>query len=192
MPDAIPLPIPGPRSGGRTPPDADPKILAQQKKRLTELTKFLPKGKPKRGKEIFNNAAKSLCITCHQLGGQGVHFGPDLTKIGAIRSKRDLLEAIVYPSASISRYYEIVTVRTVDATEISGLMLEDGVDQLILAGAPGADIPVPVKEITDARYSNLSLMPQVFDGMLKPEEIADLIAYLSTAKMKPSSPPSYS
>ena len=159
----------------------DPKTLASQQARLKELSKYLPKGNPKRGKELYNNVAKSMCILCHQKGELGAHFGPDLTKIGAIRSKRDLLEAIVYPSASIARYYEWVKVRTKEG-ETSGLLLKDGVDNLILTPGPGVEQPVPLEEIKEAKYSNISLMPQVFDGLLKPEEIADLIAYLSQAK----------
>tara|TARA_Y100000031_G_C8227779_1_gene389292 strand:- start:815 stop:2077 length:1263 start_codon:yes stop_codon:yes gene_type:complete len=159
----------------------DPKTLASQQARLKELSKYLPKGNPKRGKELYHNAAKSMCILCHQKGEMGAHFGPDLTKIGAIRSKRDLLEAIVYPSASIARYYEWVKVRTKEG-ETSGLLLKDGVDNLILTPGPGVEQPVPLEEIKEAKYSNISLMPQVFDGLLKPEEIADLIAYLSQAK----------
>ena len=113
----------------------------------------------------------------------GTHLGPDLTKIGAIRSKRDLLEAVVYPSASLARYYELVHVRTKKG-EALGLLLKDGVDKLILASGPGsgAEQTVPIKDIVEAKYSNVSLMPQVYDGLLKPEEIADLIAYLSQSK----------
>lgn len=161
--------------------ESDPESMVLQRKRLDELAKLLPKGDSKRGEKIFRNTAKSLCITCHVMGEQGVNFGPDLTRIGAIRSKRDLLEAIVYPSASIARYYELVKVRT-KVGEAAGLLLEDGVDKLILSAAPGVEQPVPLKEIKEAKYSNTSLMPQVFDGLLKPEEIADLIAFLSTAK----------
>ncbi len=165
------------------PIDADPKEQARQKARLKELSAYLAKGNAKRGKALFDNAAKSLCILCHVKGEQGVEFGPDLTKIGAIRSKRDLLEAIVYPSASIARYYELVNVRTKKG-ETMGLLLKDGVDKLIIAAGPGpeGEQPVPLKDIIEAKYSNTSLMPQVFDGMLKPQEIADLIAYLSQAK----------
>ena len=159
----------------------DPKTLASQQARLKELSKYLPKGKPNRGKDLYHNAAKSMCILCHQKGELGAHFGPDLTKIGAIRSKRDLLEAIVYPSASIARYYEWVKVRT-KGGESSGLLLKDDVDNLILTTEPGVEQPFPFEEIKEAKYSNISLMPQVFDGLLKPEEIADLIAYLSQAK----------
>ena len=163
------------------PIEMSPQQQASKRARFRELSKYLAKGDPRRGEELYGNVAKSMCILCHQKGKLGAHFGPDLTKIGAIRSKRDLLEAIVYPSASIARYYELVKVRT-DKTTAAGLILKDEVDQLILAAAPGAEQPIPLNEIKEATYSNTSLMPQVFDGLLKPEEIADIIAYLSQAK----------
>ena len=69
-----------------------------------------------------------------------------------------------------------------DKGTTAGLILKDGEEKLILAAAPGAEQAIPLEEIKEATYSNISLMPQVFDGLLKPEEIADLIAYLSQAK----------
>ncbi|MGB0581733.1 MAG: HEAT repeat domain-containing protein, partial [Limisphaerales bacterium] len=161
----------------------NPREQARQKARLKQLAKYLPKGNPKRGEKLFLDANKSLCLQCHPKGELGTHLGPDLTKIGAIRSKRDLLEAIVYPSASLARYYELVHVRT-KKDEALGLLLKDGVDKLILAAGPGSggEQTVAIKDIVEAKYSNVSLMPQVYDGLLKPEEIADLIAYLSQAR----------
>lgn len=161
--------------------DLDPKKLAKQQERLKELITYLPKGNEKRGKELFNNPAKSMCILCHVKGDQGTHFGPDLTKIGAIRTKLDLLEAIVYPSASIAPYYEMVNVET-ETEEKVGLLIKDGVDKLVLSATPGSEQSILLSDIKSATYSNTSLMPQVFDGLLKPEELADLIAYLSQAK----------
>ena len=92
--------------------DGDPQRVALQTKRIEEITQLLPDGNVDRGRKIFNNVAKSLCLTCHVMGSQGVKFGPDLTGIGSIRSKQDLLEAILYPSSSIARYYERVLVKT--------------------------------------------------------------------------------
>ncbi|MFT5108388.1 MAG: putative membrane-bound dehydrogenase-like protein, partial [Pseudoalteromonas tetraodonis] len=162
--------------------DADPAKLVRQTTRLQELTALLPKGDPARGEKLFHNATKSLCITCHVMGDQGVKFGPDLTGIGSIRSEQDLLEAIVYPSSSIARYYELVTMQTKNG-ETGGLILRDNVDQMVLAPAPGVELPIPIKEIKAAKYSNLSLMPEVFDSLLKPGEIADLVAYLKSTKL---------
>src|ERR1044072_3886371 len=47
--------------------------------------------------------------------------GPDLTKSGAIRSVRDLLESIVLPSASFAQGYESYRVTLADGEEITGI-----------------------------------------------------------------------
>lgn len=161
----------------------DPELAARQEARLAELSALLPEGDPERGHAIFNNAAKSLCLTCHVMGEQGVEFGPDLTGIGSVRSERDLLEAIVFPSASIARYYEMVTVKKKKKGEIAGLIRRDTTDHLVLAAAPGVEQPVPIRDIQEAQYSNVSLMPEVFDALLKPREIADVVAYLKSEKI---------
>jgi len=159
--------------------DRDPETVARQFARLNELMPFLKKGDAKRGEKLFADASKSLCITCHVKGDQGEDFGPDLTKIGAIRTDRDLLEAILFPSVSISRYYELVHVRT-NQGEASGLLRREEVDALILGPVPGVKNVIPLEDVVEAKYSNVSLMPEVFDGLLNPQEIADLIAYLKT------------
>ena len=167
-------------------PDAEK--LARQQTRLQELTALLPEGDPERGKKLFHNAAKSLCITCHVMGDQGVKFGPDLTGIGSIRSAQDLLEAIVYPSSSIARYHELVMMQT-QKGETAGLIIRDTVDQMVLSPAPGMEQAISIKEIKSAKYSNVSLMPEVFDALLKPGEIADLMAYLLSVKLPGTTTP---
>jgi putative heme-binding domain-containing protein len=162
--------------------EPDPETLARQEARLKELADLVPEGDAIRGKQLFHNTATSLCLTCHVMGDQGVTFGPDLTGIGSIRSKEDLLEAIVYPSASIARYHELVMMQTNEG-ETGGLILRDTADTVVLAAAPGVEQSVPIKEIKAAKYSNISLMPQVFDGLLASTQIADLVAYLIAAKL---------
>jgi putative heme-binding domain-containing protein len=105
-----------------------------------------------------------------------------LTLIGAVRSERDLLEAIVYPSSSIARYHEVVNVLTKDDIVISGLLVRETVDEMFLSSAERVVQSVPYREIKQARYSNVSLMPEGLDKILTPEEIADLVAYLNASK----------
>ncbi|MFL2479673.1 MAG: PVC-type heme-binding CxxCH protein [Verrucomicrobiales bacterium] len=124
--------------------EPDPQKKALQTKRLRELVATLPEGDAKRGRALFHNVAKSLCLTCHVMGEQGVKYGPDLTGIGSIRSEQDLLEAIIYPSSSISRYYERVLVETKEG-ESGGLILRDTRDQIILSNAPGVEVNVAYK-----------------------------------------------
>ena len=45
--------------------------------------------------------AKATCSTCHRVGNEGGVIGPDLTKVGAIRTARDLVESLVVPGATI-------------------------------------------------------------------------------------------
>lgn len=160
----------------------NPDKIARQKERLAELAAFLPKGDTTRGARLFNNQEKSKCTICHLKGEKGVRLGPDLTWIGAIRSERDLLEAIVFPSASIARYHEVVNVLTMDGRVVSGLLVKETVDKMFLSSAEGVVQQVAFREIEEARYSNVSLMPEGLEKSLKPEEIADLVAYLKASK----------
>ena len=158
------------------------KQLAQQERRLDKLAAFLPKGDAARGAKLFNSRDKSKCVTCHLRGKKGVRLGPDLTRIGEIRSEKNLLEAIVFPSASIARYHEVVTVLRKNGKAVSGLLVKESVDKMFLSSAEGVVQPIAFRQIEEARYSNVSLMPEGLDKLLKPEEIADLVAYLKRPK----------
>lgn len=158
--------------------EPEPDELARQKQRLDELAAFLPHGNVKRGEKLFKDQQKAKCAICHVKGETGARLGPDLTRIGAIRSERDLLEAIVFPSASIARYHEVVNVLTKDGKMASGLLVRETVDKMFLSSAEGVVQDVPFRAIEAAKYSNVSLMPDGFDKLLNPEEIADLVAYL--------------
>ncbi|MDC0273377.1 HEAT repeat domain-containing protein [Planctomycetaceae bacterium] len=160
----------------------NPEKIAYQKRRLDEFAAYLPKGDAQRGLKLFNDKTKTKCITCHLKGDQGVRLGPDLTWIGRIRSERDLLEAIVFPSASIARYHEVITVVTKEGKVASGLLVEETEEKMFLSSAEGVVQSVAYRDIEEARYSNVSLMPDGFDKLLKPEEIADLVGYLKNSK----------
>ncbi len=160
----------------------DQEKLAQQEQRLNELSAYLPEGDAERGAKLFNNQDRSKCTICHLKGDKGVRLGPDLTWIGAIRSERDLLEAIVYPSASIARYHEVVNVLTTDGTVVSGLLVRETAREMFLSSAEGVVQSVPYRDIKQARYSNVSLMPEGLDKLLSAEEIADLVAFLKASK----------
>ena len=54
--------------------------------------------------------------------------------------------------------------------------------KIVLGPAPRVEQSIPIKEIKGAKYSNVSLMPEVFDKLLNPEQIADLVAFLKEAK----------
>lgn len=172
-------PLPVQTSPSPTPPP-DPAVVAQQRARLEELLAHVKDGDAKRGAEVFRSA-KALCTTCHAMGGAGGTLGPDLTKVGAIRTERDLLEAIVFPNASLVRSYEPSLVKTKKG-EHYGILKSDGAEEIVLATGPGTEVRIPRGEVSGLQAAQVSLMPGGFDGILTPQELADLVAFLRTAK----------
>jgi len=157
-----------------TPPD--------QRTRLDDLEKSLAAGDAQRGSVLFQSA-KATCAACHPVGYVGSRFGPDLSKVGAIRTRRDLIEAIVYPSASFVRSYETVQVTRHDGAETFGIVTNQSPDALTLASAPTAPaVTIPRREIKSLNPAAFSLMPQGFDQILTAAELADLVAYLQSMR----------
>jgi putative membrane-bound dehydrogenase-like protein len=142
------------------------------------------KGDIRRGQAIFNSA-KTACSVCHAIGYLGGKVGPDLTRISEVRSERDLLESIVYPSASFVRSYEPVLVTTRDGEEYSGVLRKDGADEVVLATGPTTEARVARTDIAELRPGTVSVMPQGLDEQLSRQELADLLAFLKGTKWGP-------
>ena len=156
------------------------KLADKNAGRLAELTKLeasLTRGDVASGAKIF--FGKGICSSCHAVAGKGAIFGPDLTNIGQIRSGHDILEAILYPSASFAREYETSRITTKTAT-YTGVLKEQLPDAILIATGPGLQVRIPRSEITGIEPLNISLMPPGLDKMLSAQELSDLMAYLNT------------
>jgi putative heme-binding domain-containing protein len=149
--------------------------------RLAELAAALPQGDIRRGHLLFQNP-RSACSTCHAMAYTGGTLGPDLTKIGATRSERDLLEAIVFPSLSFVRSYEPVLVKTRAGAEHLGIVKKEDAAELVVATGPQIETRLARSEVQSMDPAPVSLMPQGYDGIFTPQELADLVAFLKAAK----------
>jgi len=154
---------------------------AEKSARLEELLSTLPAGDVRRGQAVFQGS-KASCSACHAIGYLGGRVGPDLTRIARIRSRRDLLEAIVFPSASLVRSYEPVMVATDGGKVINGLIRQDDGRELVLATGPNQEVRIPRDTIEEMRQSSVSIMPTGLDKQLSPQQLADLLAFLATTK----------
>ena len=158
--------------------DAD---KADQRAKLEAVFGAIQKGDVRRGELVFNGT-KAACATCHTIGYVGGTVGPDLTKIGGIRTERDLLESILYPSASFVRSYEPVKVSTADGQEYSGILKKDAPDELVLVVAADKEVRVPRANVEEVRPGTVSVMPAGLDQQLSKQELADLIAFLKACR----------
>jgi putative heme-binding domain-containing protein len=105
-----------------------------------------------------------------------------LTKIGAIRAERDLLEAILFPSASFVRSYEPIQIVTKGGKVYNGLERSGASDEVVLVTSATETVRVPRDQIEEMRPGTVSVMPAGLDKQLTPQDLADLVAFLSHAK----------
>jgi putative membrane-bound dehydrogenase-like protein len=145
--------------------------------RLEEMASGLVKGDVDRGRAIF--FGKGACGTCHAVAGRGMTFGPDLTNIGEIRSRHDILEAMLYPAASFAREYETVSLRT-GSQKYLGIIKKYENGRYELALGPGSAVQIEEKDIEALNDSNQSLMPAGLLSDLDNQEISDLMLYLQS------------
>ncbi|WP_299465526.1 PVC-type heme-binding CxxCH protein [uncultured Gimesia sp.] len=155
--------------------------LAQQKAHLESLKPLLTEGRLEEGKKIFFGK-KAACSGCHAVEDLGGKVGPDLTRIGAIRTGTDLLEAIALPSASFARGYRSYLVVT-DAGKIyTGVISRESTDTVYLRTADLSEVRIARDEIEVMKESPTSIMPKGLEQRLTTQEIRDLLAYLQNRK----------
>ena len=153
----------------------------KQKTRLDELHPLTVGGSLEQGRDIyFGN--KALCSQCHAINNKGGGVGPDLGKIGAIRSGRDLLESIVFPSASFARGFEPYVVETKAGKTHTGILARESVDAIYLKTPERIEIRIGRDEIETFVPGRVSIMPQGLDAQLSRREMQDLLAYLQSLR----------
>ncbi len=138
-------------------------------------------GRPEAGAKHFA-AGKGACLACHQVGEVGRAIGPNLSRIGAIRTERELIESILFPSNTLARDYELHAVVTADARNHVGLIKSRGPDGLVLMDAAGQLQTLPTPTVVSETQLETSLMPGGLDAAFTPTELADLVAWLRSLR----------
>ncbi len=160
------------------PPPTLPVDFPGSRHKSTDLLKLLSSapalGNPERGAKVIEVA---LCLKCHRYGARGEALGPDLTNVRQRFQLKELVEAIVFPSQTLSDQYTTVAIRTQDGETYLGVTANDG-DQLVVLQANAEKVRIERRKIDSAVPRRKSVMR---DGLLEPltrEDIADLFAYL--------------
>lgn len=161
--------------------EAIAKGTEEQRARLEKVQPLLAGGDATRGRAVFFGK-KVACSACHAIGTEGGRIGPDLTKVGAIRSGRDLLESIVVPSSTFAQGYEAFIVATKDGDVLGGLIARQDADALVLKDAAGAETRVRRDRIRDLKRGEKSIMPEGLERNLSEQEFRDLLAFLQGLK----------
>lgn len=135
-----------------------------------------------RGQAAFADIQRLACTRCHSIDGTGQKAGPDLFSVGDQFSRRELIDAILTPSAVLAVGYETTVVETRSGTELSGILKQATDSWIELALADGTRSRINRSEIQTQRGSRVSLMPEGLETGLSLEGFTDLIEYLVSLK----------
>jgi cytochrome c oxidase cbb3-type subunit 3 len=147
-------------------------------------------GDPQKGKAVYSS---KNCSQCHIVNGRGGNLGPDLTRIGAVRSPGSLRIAIVSPGSQLPldaqlaerapfRAYVMLRAVTKDGREITGMRVNDDTFSIQLRDANGQIHSLRKLDLqTLEELPGHSLMPHYQDA-LSETEVGDLVGYLASLK----------
>jgi len=152
-----------------------------QREHLAKVASELPPGNRERGKGVFLSA-KANCSGCHRAAGKGGTIGPNLSRIGVIRGRPDLLESIVLPSAYVAPEFRASVITTTAGGLTTGIIVQESSDAFDLRGGEGASQRIARDRIEDVELSPTSLMPEGFDRLLSRQELSDLVEFLANLR----------
>ncbi|MDE0937839.1 MAG: c-type cytochrome [Mariniblastus sp.] len=146
--------------------------------RAEVLRQFQPvlqlEGDNKRGAVVF----RKLCINCHKVKNEGHEVGPLLASV-TNKTKAALLASILAPNAAVEAKYLSYSIVTDDGRIVSGRLETETGSSITLLAAGGKRETVLRRDIEELRASTKSLMPEGLEQGLKPQDLADLIQFVS-------------
>jgi putative heme-binding domain-containing protein len=134
------------------------------------------------GKALFMEPQKIACANCHTTDGKGGKAGPDLFAIGDKFGRDDLIQQVLFPSASIAVGYSTTTIKTKAGDSFQGIIKESNDQSVGLMGSDGKLVHIKLTDIDQQRTTDVSLMPEGLETALTQQQFADLIAYLASLK----------
>ena len=142
-------------------------------------------GDAAKGKVLFNDQ-RLLCSQCHSVDGSASKAGPDLFAAGDAFGRRDLIESVLNPSATIAPGYGAVVVQTKGGDTFQGTLKQRNEAGVQVMGLDGKLVSIAAADIKEQSGLSVSLMPEGLHAQLTIAEFTDLIGYLVTLKQPES------
>lgn len=137
------------------------------------------KGDVSRGAKLFQQRS---CAACHTGSSR---IGADLTGTASRFSRDDLFTAILYPSRDVAPAFRVNEIDTQDGKHFSGIVVFESADGVIVQLDAVNTVRIDSGNIASRQPGKKSLMPGGLLKDLKPEDLADLYAYLQSLKPGP-------
>ena len=125
------------------------------------------------GRKVF----EKTCTACHRIANEGHKVGPDLDGIG-LRGLDRVLEDVLDPNRNVDQAFRVTLLQTTDGHSLSGLVLREEGEVVVLADAQGKEVRIAKSEIEQRKVSPLSPMPANMADQISEHDFYNLIGYL--------------
>ena len=129
------------------------------------------------GEQVFTKT----CAACHSLAGKGHAVGPDLTSIGSLDPAATLVH-ILDPNRYVLPKYVQYVVQDVGGRIHTGLVGSQTATSVTLVREGRRNETILRDNIEKMFATGKSMMPEGLEKEASPQDMADLIAYISAAR----------
>ena len=140
-----------------------------------------PAGDAVRGQAVYEG--KGNCASCHRIKGTGSRIGPDLSEVGARRPEQ-LTTKLIDPSAEINAANRPYRVVLKNGTAVNGRLLNLDTFTVQMIDEKENLRSFVKTDLREFAFVEKSPMPS-YQGKLSAQEMADVVAYLSTLRPPP-------
>jgi putative heme-binding domain-containing protein len=159
-------------------PDNELWAIVAHLRSISVMPPLASSGNVERGRELFANE----CASCHQVRGSGGALGPDLTSIGATRSRAALTTSLRDPSASVALGFRAVTAVTRARERVEGVVKGEDAFSVQIVTVNGDLRAFRKQELAELTRRSESLMPVYDTEGLSDAALEDLLAYLGALR----------
>ena len=171
--------VPGTEMTPSRAPDDDVLLMMAYLRNLgTVAPPETPVGNVENGRQLF----AAQCSLCHRVAGRGGRLGPDLTRIGAARSRAALVREIRTPSEWIPEKYETVTVVMSDGRRVRGAIKDEDAFSILIMDVRERLQGYAKSSLKEVIYDKTSLMPAYGPDRLNDTQLSDLVGYLTSLR----------
>ena len=155
-------------------------VSTDRAKVVAEYQKVLDlKASVARGAEVF----KKKCSVCHRVGDTGHKVAPDLASVQN-KSPSDLLISILDPNREAQPNFNTYNVVTDSGKLYNGIIADETANSITLRRAEAKEDIILRSTIDEFTSTGVSLMPEGLEKDLKPQDLADVIAFVKSIKPK--------
>jgi len=164
-----------------TPMPPNPNMNAEQAAKIVAWLRSLalengtsPGGDAIKGQALF--ADRGECLSCHAVAGVGSVLGPELSRIGAVRTAAELEISLLEPAARVLANHRFYTVVTRSGLRSSGRLLNHDAFTVQLLDSEEKLRSFMKEDLLEYGFSE-AVMPVLGQDFTQ-QDRADLVAYL--------------